>query len=55
MYADHVRFDPSHPYMHKASTDALISWLNAESDIYERSKTSTEHRDAIFTEPESCS
>ena len=24
MYADHVRFDPSHLYIHRASTDALI-------------------------------
>ena len=23
-YADHVRFDLSHPYVHRASTDALI-------------------------------
>ena len=33
LYADHVRFDPRHPYIYRASTDALISHSPRTSKI----------------------
>ena len=42
MYAYHVRFHSGHPYVHRASTDALMVMLNALKSYTPEERASVE-------------